>query len=350
MITAEEMSQLRAKKELSITLFQLLFVGAYVSTELLSIRLSLFRLNPPRLAITQALRYIGMAIAGFCIQFLHSCRREKELSPPEERLPTITSATLTLLDFIVDAAEKISHILAPSHIVESIFGFFSLFQTGLSGMCFGHPITILHLTGGIMQTYGYFVICTSCVENSAETVSRGSHPVFGSMSESAGLFFAVLSVVIRCLSITMCEALSSNVKITVGELCRGNGVIGVLIMIFYHGLVLFTNTEKYLFLISGREMFVLCVVFVIASGFQAYAAFWLVLHTKAVEYSRVVMFASVVFFVFRHALYKEDGAAYGFYQVPFVGAVITSVGFLLITASPPVGMGHFDGNTQLIEV
>jgi hypothetical protein len=227
-------------------------------------------------------------------------------------------------------------MLAHSQIVDSIFGLLSLLQGSISLACFGQPLTAFHLAGGIMQTYGYFLICMASEPAHALVIERGSLPLFGSIQEGAGLFFAAVALVLQCLSITMTEALSSNVKLTVGELLRGNGFIGLGLTFVYHLIVLTTKTEQLVLLVSNREITVFALVFVAAAGCQQYSACWLVLNTRAVEYARVVIFASVVFIGLRHAIYKEDGAAYGFYQVPPIGALATVIGLALISFTPPV--------------
>jgi hypothetical protein len=335
MLLEDDSSRLKTKRELTITAYQCLFVVSFTITELLSIRLSLSRLNAPRLAVTQTFRYLGMLAAGLFVKVRHRCFRRRVVSDSDERLPWISSTTLTLIDFGVDASEKVAHMLAPSRIVEPLFGLFSIFQTLVSSACFDQPLTVLQLAGGILQTYGYFVVSTSCAGHSPETVSRGRHPMFGGAEETAGIFFGVFALILRCLSITMTEALCSSVKLTVGELCRSNGSVGLIIMAVYHLIVFSTNTEKYLILISAQEAVLLLAVFVVAAAFQQYSAFWLVLHTRAVEYARVVMFASLVLFGIRHAIYKEDGAAYGFYQVPTAGAALTILGFVLLSVVQP---------------
>jgi hypothetical protein len=169
------------------------------------------------------------------------------------------------------------------------------------------------------------------------------------MEETIGLFFGVVALILKCLSITMTEALCYNVRLTVGELCRSNGSVGLIIMIVYHGIVFATGTEKYLVLISEEEVGIIVSVFVVAAGFQQFAAFWLVLHTKAVEFARVLMFASLVLFGIRHAIYKEDGAAYGFYKVPTMGAVLVGIGFVLMSVTPPVGDIEHRNGFEMIE-
>jgi hypothetical protein len=82
-------------------------------------------------------------------------------------------------------------------------------------------------------------------------------------------------------------------------------------------------------------MTLFAMAFVAAAACQQYSACWLVLNTRAVEYARVVMFASVLFIALRHTIFKEDGAAYGFYQVPTVGALATVFGFVLISLTTP---------------
>jgi hypothetical protein len=135
----------------------------------------------------------------------------------------------------------------------------------------------------------------------------------------------------------MAEALCCNVKLTVGELCRGNGFVGITIITVYHTLILATKTEKVVLLVAAKEIAIIPLCFTVAAAFQQYSGFWLVIHTKAVEYARVVMFASLVFFGIRHMVYREDGAAYGFYQVPTLGAFITAIRFILISITPPTG-------------
>jgi hypothetical protein len=55
------------------------------------------------------------------------------------------------------------------------------------------------------------------------------------------------------------------------------------------------------------------------------------------EFARVLMFESLVFFGIRHEIYKEDGAAYGFYKVPRMGSVLVGICFVLMSVTPPVG-------------
>jgi hypothetical protein len=78
----DETCHLRPNRECTISFFQLLFVMLFVITELLSIRLSLLRLNPPRLMITKSLRYFGMSLAGLT----HHFRGRKQASDSGDRL------------------------------------------------------------------------------------------------------------------------------------------------------------------------------------------------------------------------------------------------------------------------
>jgi hypothetical protein len=108
----------KTKPELVITGHQYLFIFSFVPTELLSIRLLLLRLNLPRLAVMQALRSIGMLVVLAVVQ-AHAYR---------------------------------------FRIVNWIFGFFSLFQALISGVWFNQSIMALHMPGGVLQTYGFFVM------------------------------------------------------------------------------------------------------------------------------------------------------------------------------------------------
>jgi hypothetical protein len=253
------------------------------------------------------------------------------------------------MDIATDTAIKVAHMLAPEHSVDAIFGFLSLLQSLISFITFGHPLSLGALFGAIMQTYGYFLISTSCAVSEFE-VSRGVHPVFGSKHETAGLFFAIVALILNSLSITMIEALSGNVKLTVGELCRGNGFMGFAITAAYHALVLATKTEKYVVLVPVPAVSLFTLAFVVAAAVQQYSQCWLVLHTRAVEYARTAMFASVVLFGIRRSVFREDGAAYGFYKVPLVGGFLTVAGLALISFTPPIAGGRrVDAAMQAIE-
>jgi hypothetical protein len=269
--------------------------------------------------------------AVFC-HFLESRRVEKA-----QRLPLITSATMTFIDIGADAATKVSHILAPHYMVDPISGFFSLFQGGTSSLIFGQQVSVFHLTGGLLQTYGYVLISSAYTHDIS--IFRDTHPIFGSMQEVVGILFALLAVILQCLSITMAEALSLNVRLTAGELCRANGFVGMTVTSLYHLFVFVTKSEKYMVLISPSKLGVICAVFLIVSGIQQYLAFWLVLNTKAVEYARVIMFSSLLFCGIRHAIYKEDGAAYGFYTIPGIGIIAILIGFLFLSFTAPVMSG-----------
>jgi hypothetical protein len=225
---------------------------------------------------------------------------------------------------------KIAFMLAPEHSVEAIFGLLSLLQALISFVAFGQPVSPGSLAGAVMQTYGYFLIAGSCAGEEL-SVRRGLHPFFGAMPEFAGVFFAVVALVLQVISLTMVEALSGNVKLTVGELCRGNGFMGFAITAAYHGFVLGTKTERYVVLVPPTDATWLAVSFVVAAAVQQYAQSWLVLRTRAVEYARTAMFASLVLFAIRHSVYREDGAAYGFYQIPPFGGMLTLAGFVLIS-------------------
>jgi hypothetical protein len=149
----------------------------------------------------------------------------------------------------------------------------------------------------------------------------------------------------------MTEALSGNVKLTVGALCRDSGFVGLTITALYHAIVLATNTERYVVLAAPREAALLFAVFVVAAGCQQYSQCWLVLRTRAVEYARVVTFASLVLAAIRHSVFREEGAAYGFYQFPWIAAAVTIAGFVLVSIGPSPGAGmHTDEHSQQGEV
>jgi hypothetical protein len=50
------------------------------------------------------------------------------------------------------------------------------------------------------------------------------------------------------------------------------------------------------------------------------------------------MFAALLEFAIRHTVYREDGAAYGFCQVPQAGAALTVVGLVLIGLAQPAAV------------
>jgi hypothetical protein len=46
-----------------------------------------------------------------------------------------------------------------------------------------------------------------------------------------------------------------------------------------------------------------------------------------------------VLFAARHSVFREDGAAYGFYKVPVLGGLLTGAGLALISLLPPAAPG-----------
>jgi UDP-N-acetylmuramyl pentapeptide phosphotransferase/UDP-N-acetylglucosamine-1-phosphate transferase len=63
------------------------------------------------------------------------------------------------------------------------------------------------------------------------------------------------------------------------------------------------------------------------------------------------MFASLVLLAIRHTVYREDGAAYGFYQIPRFGGMLVVAGFVLVSCAPTVGAvrKHSDADGQATE-
>lgn len=315
------------KGEVAITVHEVVYVIAAITMELLEIRLTLYRLNPPRLLVCQTLQYIGMALASIVRKFWDSYSNPRQ----PEKLPAICAATLTLLDLSCDASYKIAALLVPRHEFEGLYGLLSFVQAIVSHITFSTPFPTMHIFGIVLQTVGFGFVSSSIRNRQFEPVQQQKYRAFGSAAEHVGIFFACISIILRCLNLTMTQALSSSIYLTAGAFCRGTGIWGLILTSVYHSFIYIEKKDKLIILQSVDEIYTLVAAIILVSAVKHYTCFWLVLHTSAFEFAQVHMFSNVLMFVVRRIVYREDGAIFGYKQFPVTGMMATITGFALLS-------------------
>lgn len=332
LLPSEVRSEGRIKKhEWSITVHQVLHVISSVFLDILEIRLTLIRLNPPRLLISQAFQYLGMLLAAAFRSFVNSYSNEQVQTT--EELPSISAATLTLLDISCDACTKIAGLFSPRDEIEGFYGLVSVMQTIVSHLTLAQPIPAIHIIGVVIQAIGFGVVCHSLIDHRFEPIQQEKYIVLGMDATRAGIIFACLSHVLRCLNLTMTQAVSSSVHFTASSFCKGTGLWGLLMTSAYHLLLYVAGEEKLIILQSQSQVSTLIIVFIIVGAFKQYTCFWLVIHTSAMEYSQVLIFSKVLMFIVRRIVYREDGATFGYMKFPLIGMIITFTGFGMLSVS-----------------
>ena len=328
------------EKELKITIYQVVFVLSSFFFDMLEIRITLSRLNPPRLLVSQFIQYLSMELVFLLKVFFTSYAPHKMAIKETIKLSPISAATLTLIDISADTAAKIALLLAPHEKIESIFGFLSLLQTIVSFFAFTTPFNSLSLLAVSVQTVGYIFVSSTAVGRSYEPTMQDKYQFFGLNPRVAGYMFAIFSVILRCLNLTMTQMMSSSVHFTATSFCQGNGTWGLIITSIYHFFIYYTQKEKIVFLTQPEKIYQSFTLFIIASALKNYTAFWLILHTNAVEYTRVDMMANLMKFAIRHIVFREDGATYGYTKIPTTGILFTILGFTLLCLSPTGSNNH----------
>jgi len=322
------------REEIYIGVFQFLFLLSNIVVELLEIKMSLLHLNPPRLLFIQGIHYISMIIAGIFSFFLHkiACFNTYE---GFQNLDPLSATTLTLLDICCDASILISKIMVPSYKVEAIAGLQVILQLVFSAIFFSRKYSIYIFIASGFQVSGYVISCLNVVGNPSEPLIHQSHSFLGEYSALIGIFFMGLAIILRTTSYTMTEALSSSVKLTAGSFCRGNGVWGLLICCVYNYFVVKSGSESLSIPISFSKFLLYVLVFMFFSAIQHYSAFWLVLKTKAVEFSHVWLLSELFMIGIRYTIFREDGAPYGFAPIPMMSVYFTIAGLIFFSFSSP---------------
>lgn len=335
---SEETKLKQIWEEVDVTIYQVIFVVSSVILDLLEIKITLHRLNPPRLLISQSFQYFSMIIASYWKKFVKSYRietfRDKEEDQSEDLSP-LSALTLTLLDISCDASTKIALLLSPREKIESFFGFLPLLQTVISYFILPQQINILSFISVSVQTIGYILVTSNVVGRASEPTPGTQYEVLGIPAGTAGYIFAALSLFLRCLNLTMTQLLSASVHLSATSFCQATGVWGLIITSVYHFIILQSQKEKIVFLSPSNQIYTTMGFFVAISAFNHYAGFWLILHTSAVEYSRVVMCSNLMMFYVRHEVFREEGATFGYATVPLSGIIITVIGFALFCVVPP---------------
>lgn len=314
-----------AYNELSITFHQLLYVISYVVIELIEVRLTYQRYFPPRLLISQFLQYVSMFIASFLTKGTINRRYFGK-----QKLSSLSSITLTLLDISCDASTKISMIFANVDKIETSMGFFQIFQCLISKICFGTKFNLMESLGIIFQTFGYIMISKSPVGEPYEPIQTQNNMMMGFETTTWGYLFFVVALTLRCMSLTIIESLNTTIEITPQSLCRGNGSYGILITFFYNMYIVLSKKDKIVFL-SFLNLFPLILFYLLLNGIKYHNQFWLLLNTTAIENSRVTMLAMIALFYSRHIIFRREGMVYGYSSISTIGAFFTIVGFSFLS-------------------
>lgn len=328
-------------EEVYITSNQFIFVISSVILDILEIKMTLHRLNPPRLLVSQSIQYFSMILAYFFEEMIKFCRYGKNNTnnkieeDKSEKLSPLSAITLTLLDISCDASTKIALILSPRDKIESFFGFLPLFQTIISFFILPQQINFLSFLTVSLQTVGYIFISSNVVGRASEPTSVAQYEVLGIPADMAGYMFAAISLFLRCLNLTMTQLLSTSIHLSPSSFCQATGFWGLIITSVYHCIILEMQKEKIIFLTPSDKIYRIMFDFVIVSAFNHYTGFWLILHTSAVEYTRVVMCSNLMIFICRHEVYREEGATFGYAKIPLSGIILTIIGFVLFIIMPP---------------
>ncbi|OHS93711.1 hypothetical protein TRFO_39996 [Tritrichomonas foetus] len=324
-------------REVDITIYQVIHVIASTFLDLLEIRITLNRLNPPRLLISQSIQYFSMLLAYFFRAFVNSYARKKSENEDGQfqKLSAISAVTLTLLDISCDASAKIALLLSPREKIESFFGLLPLLQTLISFFVFIHPTSYLSIIAVFVQTVGYLFVSSNGVGKQYEPTQQDKYQVFGLTARTAGYVFATISLFLRCINLTMTQIMATSVRFTASSFCQGTGSWGLIITSAYHFFIYKNHKEKIVLLTPATKVYRTLGLFIGVAALKHYTGFWLVLHTSAVEYTRVVMCSNLMMFAVRHVVFREDGAAFGYSQIPVAGLVIMFIGFALLCIAPP---------------
>jgi hypothetical protein len=331
--------------EMLVTAYQVIHVISAMFLDILEIRMTLSRLNPPRLLISQSIQYFSMLVAAFFSAFAKSYARRKKVIPGPP-LPVTSAATLTMLDISCDACSKIALLLGPRDKIEGFLGFLPVIQTIVSHFTFSAPIIPIHFLGTLFQTAGYMIVSKEVIGKRSEPIEQERWRVLGMKSETAGYLFSLASLVLRCLNITMTQALSASIHLSASSFCRGTGTWGLLLTSAYNLMIYWTGRDKIVFLKYTDQLPILTVLFIVVAAIKHYSCFWLVLHTSAREFSLVMLFVNVVLCVVRRVMFREDGATFGYAQFPVFGMVIILTGFALLGLHG--GRGE-EGSIDLVE-
>ena len=324
-------------KEAYITFYQAMNAVSGVFVDLLEIKMTLHRLNPPRLLISQSIQYFSMILAVFWRHLVNSSQNEKSHSDSKEKQEKLTvssAASLTLLDISCDASAKIALLLSPREEIESFFGLLPLFQTVISFFLFRQQFSFIALSAVALQTVGYILVSSKVVGRISEPSHEDRYRILGLSTSTMGYVFAAISLVLRIINLTMTEMLSRSFPLSASSFCRGTGLWGLMITSLYHGIIFYLQREKIVFLAPSNQIYQTMTFFIIASALYRYSSFWLILHTSAVEYTRVVMVSNLMMFAIRHVVYKEEGATFGYTQIPLLGIVFSFAGFALLCIAP----------------
>jgi hypothetical protein len=316
-----------------ITVYQVMHVLSALVLDVIEIRMTLARLNPPRLLISQSVQYVAMFCAAFFHAFARSYGRARNIDSGE-RLPPISAATLTMLDISCDASSKIAFLLSPRYRIEAFLGILPLAQTIVSYFTFSAPMIAVQLLGTTIQTFGFMIVCSDVIGKPFEPVEQEHWKVLGMESETAGYLFAAASLILRCLNLTMTQALSTSIHLTAASFCRGTGVWGFLLTSIYHFVIYRTGRERLVIFNYLNQLPILTVLFIAVAAAKHYTCFWLVLKTSALEYSLVVMFGNVAMFIVRRMMFREDGATFGYAQFPVMGMATTIIGLAMMSIQP----------------
>ena len=325
-------------EEVYITCNQFIFVVSSVFLDILEIKMTLHRLNPPRLLISQSFQYFSMLLAYFFQELIKIYRFEttNELEEDKsEKLSPLSAVTLTLLDISCDASTKIALILSPREKIESFFGFLPLFQTIISFFILPQQINFLSFLTVSLQTVGYIFISSNVVGRASEPTPVAQYEVLGMPADMAGYIFAALSLFLRCLNLTMTQLLSASIHLSPSSFCQATGLWGLIITSVYHFIIIQSQKEKIVFLSPSDQIYRIMTDFVLVSALNHYTGFWLILHTSAVEYSRVVMCSNLMIFIGRHEVFREEGATFGYAKIPLSGIILTIIGIFLFIMMPP---------------
>jgi hypothetical protein len=316
--------------EIWVTVCQVTHVISAMFFDILEIRMTLSRLNPPRLLISQSMQYLAMVVAAVFSAFAKSYTRRKP-AVTRQALPAISAATLTILDISCDACSKIALLLGPRDQIEGFLGFLPLIQTVVSHFTFSSPIIATHFFGALLHTAGFVIVSASVLGKPSEPIEQERWRVLGLASRTAGYLFGGASLVLRCLNLTMTQALSASIHLSAASFCRGTGTWGLLLTAAYHAAIWAAGRERMVVLKFADRLPILTALFVAVAALKHYTAFWLVLHTSALEFSLVVAFVDVVLCVARRVMFREDGATFGYAQFPVVGSLAILIGFAMLS-------------------
>ena len=280
----------KTSKELFINFFQIIYILSLILLDLLENKFSFLEIIPNKFLFSQLIDYISMIIAGLMSFFLHKLYFINSYKGFQE-LSFSSSFTLTLLDICSDTSIIISKIYLKTCFIDSILIFQPLVQFLFSFLIFSYNPSILEIISIIFQIIGYIIIIYFINKNNF--YQDFSFP-FSIYNHILGGFFVIISIFLKISSQSITQSLSSSVKMTAGSFCRSNGVIGfIIISIFYFSSLSIQSIEinlKELLLNNYKK-----IIFIIfLTSINHYSCFWLVLKTKAIEYSRIWLLSILI--------------------------------------------------------